>query len=144
MAGFSATIGKWAAQTEQRIDAVYARSVELLGEELSRTRPEGGRVPFQIGNLSRSLLADKSAMPTIKGGPFTGNNVGLIAASLKASEFVYLGYQAAYARRQNFGYIGTDALGRTYNQQGAHFVEGAAAEWPNIVRQAVSEIRGQS
>lgn len=126
---FSKAIGDWASQSLERTNAVYARSVELLGEEMSRTIAEGGRVPIDTGNLANSLLADKSAMPSQSDGPFTGSNIGLIAATLKASDFVYIGYQAHYAIYQN-------------NNAGHHFVEGAAAEWYNLVDQAVREVRG--
>lgn len=142
MAGkFEAAIGKWAQQTEQRIDAVYGRSIELLGEELAKTRPEGGRVPFMTGNLSRSLLASKSGMPRTAEGPFGGGNIGLVAATIKAHETLYIGYQANYARRRNYGFVGRDSLGRLYNEQGAYFVEGAIAEWQKIVKKAVRDIR---
>lgn len=139
---FAALIDDWTKKTEERIDAVYARSVELLGAQMSQTIPEGGLVPIDTGNLANSLLADKSSMPSQAEGPFTGSNVGLVAATLKASEFVYIGYQAKYAARMNFGFVGADKLGRVYNQEGHHFVETAVAEWPNLVTQAITEVRG--
>lgn len=126
---FAALIDDWTKKTEERIDAVYARSVELLGAQMSQTIPEGGLVPIDTGNLANSLLADKSSMPRQSEGPFTASNVGLVAATLKASEFVYIGYQAKYAIYQN-------------NNAGHHFVEAAAVEWPNLVAHAVEEVRG--
>ena len=138
---FSQAVDEWTSQTQERMDAVYARSVELLGEEMAKSRNEGGRVPFLTGNLTRSLLASKTGMPNVSDGPFGGSNVGLVAATLKAKETVWLGYQANYAFRQNFGYVGSDALGRVYNQQGAHFVSYAVASWPNIVAKAIKEVR---
>lgn len=139
---FSQAVDDWASQTEERLDAVYARSVELLGEEMAKSRNEGGRVPFLTGNLTRSLLASKTGMPNVSDGPFAGSNVGLVAATLKAKETVWLGYQANYAARQNYGYVGSDSLGRVYNQQGAHFVDHAVANWPTIVTKAIKEVRG--
>lgn len=139
---FSQAVDEWASQTEERLDAVYARSVELLGEEMAKSRNEGGRVPFLTGNLTRSLLASKSGMPNVADGPYTGSNIGLIAATLKADETVYIGYQAKYAARQNYGYVGSDSLGRVYNQQGAYFVDHAVANWPSIVNKAIKEVRG--
>ena len=141
MASFTESIDAWVAQTKERLDAVHGRSVELLGEELAKTKPEGGRVPFMTGNLARSLLASKSGMPNTTDGPYAGSNIGLIAATLKADETVYIGYQAKYAARQEFGFVGNDALGRTYNQSGNHFVEGAIAEWPAIVKRAVESVK---
>jgi len=144
MASFTESIDAWVTETKERINAAHGRSVELLGEELAKTKPEGGRVPFLTGNLARSLLASKSGMPNVADGPYAGSNIGLIAATLKADETVYIGYQAIYAARMNFGYVGADRLGRVYNQQGNYFIEGAVAEWPNIVKTAVSEIKGKT
>lgn len=139
---FSQAVEDWVSQTEERMDAVYARSVELLGEEMAKTRNEGGRVPFLTGNLARSLLASKSGMPNTTDGPFGGSNVGLVAATLNAKETVWLGYQANYAARQNYGYVGSDSLGRVYNQQGAYFVDHAVANWSLIVNKAIKEVKG--
>lgn len=139
---FAATIGKWASKSEERITAVRRRSVELLGDEMTRTKPQGGRVPFLMGNLMRSVLADTKAMPKVADGPFPGSNVGLVAATLRNDQPLWIGYQSKYARRMNFGFVGADSLGRVYNQQGNHFVEGAIAEWPQIVARAVAEVKG--
>ncbi len=141
MASFTETIDAWVSQTQERIDAVHARSFELLGEELAKTKGEGGRLPFLTGNLARSLLASKSGMPNTTDGPYAGSNIGLVAATLKADETVFVGYQAKYSFRQNYGYVGADKAGRVYNQQGHYFVESAVAQWPKIVAQAVSEIK---
>lgn len=144
MASFTESIDAWVAETKERLDAVHGRSVELLGEQLAKTKPEGGRVPFMTGNLARSLLASKSGMPNVADGPYAGSNIGLVAATLKADETVWISYQARYAARQNFGYVGADKLGRVYNQQGNYFIEGAVAEWPNIVKNAVTDIKGSA
>ena len=141
MASFTESIDAWVAETKERLNAVHGRSVELLGEELAKTKPEGGKVPFLTGNLARSLLASKSGMPNTTDGPYAGSNIGLIAATLKADETVFIGYQAKYSFRQNYGYVGEDRLGRIYNQQGNYFVENAVAQWPIIVSKAVSDIK---
>lgn len=138
---FSATIGKWASKSEERITAVRRRSIEMLGEEMTRTKPEGGRVPVDTSNLSKSVLADKNAMPKTAEGPFAGSNVGAVVATLANDQPLWIGYQAKYARRRNYGFVGADSLGRVYNESGDYFVEGAIAEWPQIVARAVAELR---
>lgn len=141
---FSDLVNEWAEMVGDSIDAVHARSVEMLAEEMVRTKGNGGRLPFQTGNLARSIAASTSGMPDTANGPFTDSNVGLVTASLGASQDVWLGFQANYARRMNYGFVGTDAKGRTYNQEGNHFVEGAVAEWPSIVIRAIEEVRDGS
>jgi hypothetical protein len=140
MGSFSDQLTAWAKATEKRTEAVYRRSVELLAEEMTRTKPNGGRVPIDTGNLYRSLLASKQAMPRTAAGPFPGFDIGAITASLKMSEPVFIGYQAVYSRVANYGFVGADKLGRVHNREGNYFVEGAIAQWPQIVAQAAKEV----
>lgn len=141
---FSATVSAWARKTPQRITAVRRRAIEMLGEEMARTKPEGGRVPVDTGNLSRSLLASTTGMPKTAKGPFSGSNIGIITATLRADQPLWIGYQAEYARRREFGFVGADSLGRVYNEQGSHFVQGAIDSWRQIVASAAEEIKTSS
>jgi hypothetical protein len=140
MGAFSDQLTAWAKATEKRTEAVYRRSVELLAEEMTRTKANGGRVPLDTGNLYRSLLASKQAMPRTAAGPFPGFDIGAITASLKMSEPVFIGWTANYSRRRNYGFVGADKLGRVYNESGDYFLEGAIAQWPQIVAQAAKEV----
>lgn len=140
MGAFSDQLTAWAKATEKRTEAVYRRSVELLAEEMTRTKANGGRVPVDTGNLYRSLLASKQAMPRMAAGTFPGFDIGAITASLKMSEPVFIGWTANYSRRRNYGFVGADKLGRVYNESGDYFLEGAIAQWPQIVAQAAKEV----
>ena len=141
MASFSEAVGSWASATERRLSAVHKKAIEKLAMEMTRTRAEGGNVPVDTGNLYRSLLASTTAMPKTAEGPFPGSNVASVIATLRLNDTIWLGYQAKYAKRQNFGFVGADALGLVYNQPGNHFVERAIAMWPQIVREAVEEVK---
>ena len=143
MGSFSEKVDQWVKETEQRMTAVWRQSIDDLADHMNTTRDNGGRLPKLTGNLMRSLLASTSAMPST-GGPdakYSGQDVGLVTAGLRLDQTVWLGYQAIYARRLNYGFVGQDSLGRNYNQAGAHFVEGAIAEWPSIVASAVAKIK---
>ena len=141
---FSDQVQKWTKGANANIEATYRRAVTLLGEQMATTIPKGGNVPFQDGHLARSLLASTKAMPKMSTAarPPAGGNVGAVALTLKPTMKVWLGYQAAYARRQNYGFVGQDSLGRTYNQAGHYFVEAAIQDWPSIVEQAAKEVTG--
>lgn len=141
---FAKAVGEWGSQAMERLTAIHRRSVVLLGEEMTTTKPQGGRVPFDTGNLARSLLASTQAMPKTSEGPFSGSNVGLVAATLQPDEAAWLGYQSRYAKRRNYGFVGADSLGRIYNENGDYFVEGAIAKWPQIVAQAAREVKSNS
>lgn len=112
--------------------------------EMTKTLPNGGNVPVKTGNLARSLKAQTGSMPAVKDGPITGRDIGPVLLGLELGDKVYLGYQANYAMRQNYGFVGEDSLGRNYNQSGFGFVEKAAAKWPQIVKAVVVDLRARS
>ena len=132
----------WVRETKERIQAVHRGSVQALAAEMTQTIPNGGRVPVKTGNLARSLLASTSGMPTTGPGPFTGGDVGPVLLTLEPGDTVWLGWQARYAYRMNYGFVGEDSLGRNYNQSGFGFAEAAAANWSQIVDRVTIEIRG--
>lgn len=138
---FAATVSEWAKQTPQRLEAVRNRAIDLLAVEMTTTIPNGGRVPVDTGNLARSLLASTQGMPKTSETRTSGSDVGLVTLNLRIDQPIWLGFQSSYARRQNYGFVGADALGRVYNQAGNYFVEGAIAEWPNLVAKAARELQ---
>lgn len=136
---------KWAQQAQARIDAVRRGSAQELAKEMSTTIPNGGRVPVKTGNLARSLLGQVGAMPSVSDSKeFSGQDIGPVLLNWQPGETLYLGYQAKYARRQNYGFVGTDSLGRTYNQSGFGFVEAAAAKWPTIVERMTASVANRT
>ncbi|WP_425070646.1 hypothetical protein [Sagittula sp. S175] len=47
------------------------------------------------------------------------------------------GFSAPHGPRKNYGFSGTDAAGRTYNEPGWHFREQAVSNWPgNVAKNA--------
>jgi len=135
---------QWAREVPARLLAVKRGAIEGLARDLTQTKPRGGRVPIKHGNLYRSLLMSTTGMPTIaaSGTEFKSEpvfNMGEVQLGRK----VWLGYQAAHAARQNYGFVGTDSLGRTYNQSGSGFLEAAIANWPAIVRAEAEYVRNK-
>lgn len=141
---FAGSIRKFGDGVLRKSEAVYRLSVENLAEDMRTSKPQGGNVPYATGNLTRSLRASTSGMPEMgrDGEQFTGQDVGIVTATLKANTPVWLGYQARYARRLNYGMVGPDKLGRVYDQAGSYFVEKAIANWQQSVNKAVLEIKG--
>ena len=140
---FAAGVLEWTRQTERRMLMVFKRAVELLAEELTSGRHNGGRVPWVTGNMARSLAAEiNGIVQTAEGAP--AGNAGAKIALLTMGDVIMLGYQAVYAFRVNSGFVGEDSLGRNYNQEGAHFVEYAASQWPVMVELAAGEIKARA
>lgn len=139
--GFAAQVNAWALASEARMLAVFKRAAELLADELQRGRHNGGAVPYDLGNMVRSLNAVRNGNVMVSDAetPPAGDP-GAQIAMLELGDVIHLGYQAIYAYRQNYGFAGKDSLGRSYNQAGAHFVEKAAALWPELVMRAATEL----
>jgi len=135
----------WADEQQDNILAVFQRAIVLLGRELIRTKADGGNLPKVTGNLARSLLAQiGGGIAVTDAKQFAGTDVGIIAATAVLGDEVMLGFQANYARRMNYGFVGADSLGRVYNQSGYHFVERAINLWPSIVDQAIRDVKNGS
>lgn len=142
MGTFKSQTSAWARETEERLLAVFRRSVELLADEMIRTVSKGGTLPHVTGNLMRSILAQIGSMPLVGNSEdrYAGSDVGLVVAQAMMEDEIFIGFQAAYAKRMNYGFVGEDSLGRNYEQAGRFFVERAVKKWPSLVRKAAKEI----
>lgn len=142
---FAAQVSEWCQQVEGAAEAVLQTAAQTVANEVRTAVAEGGRMPVKTGNLRRSLMASTSAMPTIKPEQTTFSDSGLelVIAGAELGSTVYLGFQAAYAARMNFGFVGEDSLGRVYNQTGFGFVDAVAQRWPQIVAAAEVTVRGR-
>ena len=129
---------KWAGVSTAGLTALLRNSVQDLAREASTTIPNGGRVPVKTGNLARSVVVDNKP-PRIIEGLATGD-YSLGIANIKPGDTVYIGWQARYSRRLNYGFVGADSLGRVYNSSGYGFAEAAAAKWPAIVRAQAAKL----
>lgn len=142
--GFADIIAGFADLAKDRQERIFRLAVEYLADEMNKTEANGGALPHLTGNLMRSFLAQKDALIAQGGADaqYAGRDVGIVIAGATLEDAIYLGWQAIYAHRMNFGFVGEDSLGRNYNQSGRHFVERAVAMWPALVKQAASEIAG--
>lgn len=143
MADFSAQVANWTKKTKTAQEHIFRMSVQKLADEILLPKERGGNMPVDTGNLRRSLLASTSAMPAIRTGAETfadnAGQIALVIAGASANDTLYLGFQAVYARRMEYGFIGEDSLGRNYNQAGNNFVSLAVQKWQQIVDKAVKE-----
>lgn len=131
---------RWAGISEAILTGVLRNSVQGLANEAAKTIPNGGRVPVKTGNLARSVVVDNKP-PQIIDVLATQQDFSLGVAGIKPGDTIYIGYTARYSRRLNYGFTGTDSLGRTYAQAGYGFAEATAAQWPAIVEAQASRLR---
>lgn len=142
----------WAKSGKAIVTGILRNSVQELALYAGKTIPNGGRVPVKTGNLARSVVVSLTP-PTVKEGPFDGDITSGIAA-IKPGDTIYIGWQANYSRRQNYGYVGTDAAGRYYgsaqavittgysNRAGYGFAEATASQWGRIVAEQAARVGG--
>jgi hypothetical protein len=144
---FAAQIGEWARAETERAEAVLQLSAQLVYEQIRTTYNEGGRLPIDQGDLRRSIVASATAMPAIEGGKeaFADQSQSSleILGSMELGTVSFIGVTAAHGPRMEFGFVGTDSLGRTYNQQGFGYLAAAEQSWPQTVAKAEMQIRSR-
>lgn len=142
---FAAQVSEWAKAELEREEAIFHEAAQTVANEVRTPVAEGGRMPIDTGNLRRSLMASTADMPTIREDKteFQDSGIELVIAGSQLGETIFLGFQAAYAARMNYGFVGTDSLGRIYNQTGFGFVDAVAQRWPQIVTQAEAKVRNR-
>ena len=132
----------WGDKAERIMTALLRNSVQALANEASKTIPNGGRVPIKTGNLARSLVIDNKPPMQIT-GPARQQDFALGVSKIMPGQTIYIGWTAKYSARINFGFVGDDSLGRTYNQSGYGFAEAAAAQWPRILNEQAARLRNR-
>ena len=134
---FTAQMRAFSDKTKEQMQAVLSASVQDVVEEAQRPVAQGGRMPVKTSFLRNSLVSELNGSEVGKGA----DSYTLAAAGIAPGDVARFGYTAEYALRMENGFVGEDALGRTYNQSGRHFVEGAAAQWPSIVERNVGKLK---
>ncbi|WP_313609337.1 HK97 gp10 family phage protein [Rhizobium sp.] len=126
---FAADVRAFADKTRVQMHAVLAESLQDVVEIAQTPKAKGGRMPVDTGYLRNSLVSGLNG----SFGPPSADSYLLTIAQFQIGDVIRFAWTAPYARRINSGFSGTDSLGRTYEQVGAHFIDAAAAQWPQIV-----------
>ena len=138
MGSFGSQVKAWTKKAKRKRKLIMGRSIDLLTDDML------DNTTVVTGNLRRSLMASTVMMPTFKKDvKFDAENSGAISLAILGmteGKPFYFGFQAAYAARWNYGFTGTDSLGRRYNQSGSGMVQRSAAKWVAFVKQAEREL----
>lgn len=132
-----ANLDAWARATQERMNAVVRGSAQEIARIAQTPWTKGGRLPFKDGNLLNSFQSSLNGSTALTGEL----SYVAVTASMEAGDVAEFGWTAAYAKRLEYGFTGQDSLGRTYNQQGRHFMSGAMAEWPRVVTEQVAKAK---
>lgn len=135
---FRANVTKWATQFNVDLEALARTSIMSLSEKVMLS------TPIDLGFLRGSWQPSMhDPISTDNGG--NGAAIATMSAlltGLKLGDKFWMTNNAAYALRIEFGFVGQDKLGRTYNQAGQFYVTSNMKKWPYIVRDAAQELAG--
>jgi hypothetical protein len=141
----------WVRNTQGALAAVAKASAQEMVELIRTPKSLGGRMPIDTSFLVNSLEGSTQSIPLVNPAhdgttpPITGNMAAVSAmiAGWEMGTSLHFGFTAVYALRQNYGFFGTDTLGRNYSQQGNFFVENSVMRWPQIVEANQRRLAGQ-
>ena len=144
--GFLSSVNKWTKETEERsLEAFQNGALDFYDELYDNT-------PKLTGNMANSLIVRNGGenTQTVTGPGLTPNDgtfrsgasqsIAAIMSAKLGDRLSYI-YQATYTRRQNYGFTGTDSLGRMYNQAGRFWIERVGGRYRSIMRAAASRLR---
>lgn len=133
-----AALDQWIARAREKQDLVLQA---IAQDALARVKE---LTPVRTGYLRANWTVVRGSMAT---QITTTNDESLRdAESLKVTLTLQAGDQfslinpVAYARRVEYGFVGTDSLGRHFDQKGAGMMTRTIAELPQIADRAVERI----
>lgn len=136
MAGkFGSDVKAFAAKAKLRSLAIFRESTNRVLREASIPEARGGHMPVDTSFLRNSSRAATGGMPSS-----SSEEPVLVYARMSLGDTVYTGWTAVYALRQEYGFVGEDSLGRSYNQRGKGFMRGAIQQWQQIVTKVAAEV----
>lgn len=132
--------------------AIVQSSAREMVRIVKLPKAAGGSMPVDTSFLQNSLQPSTEGIPTMRPDhtgedqpPHYANAAAIEAAisNMKLGDVLHFGFTAAYAARQNYGFVGWDSLGRYYNQTGNLFLERAVQQWPEIVAREQRRLAGR-
>ena len=111
------------------------------GNSVAKDPPRRGPTGFLRGSWFASIGSPPRGTGSAdKTGGTSLGRVSTVASGLQLGQVFYLGNTASYAARVNWGFVGTDSLGRHYNQAGRYWVEGVINDAPRIAKEVAEQI----
>lgn len=132
---FKLDMANWTKKVGLHAEALARQSIFNLCESVvSDTKVDTGNLR---GNWQPSLGAPVTNEIDAARGVI---DIGGVIQGMKIGDHFFMVNNAAYALRIEFGFVGTDSLGRKYNQKGDYNVTTNLKRWPEHVARAASEL----
>lgn len=100
--------------------------------------------PVLTGFSRASWFASINGAPQGVAGQASSYQLELIAGRLQLGDTYFAGNSANYALRLEYGFVGTDALGRTYNQPGRFIVRQVMGRASVLAEQAARTVAARN
>ena len=135
---FAADVLAFAEKAKVSVLAVVIETIRLINLEIMVLWP------VVTGFSRASWFAVINGTPA--GAPGTGNayQLELVAGRLQIGQTYVAANSAAYALRLENGFVGTDSLGRSYNQSGRFIVRGVLVRAPFFAEQAAQKVAARN
>jgi len=138
---FTVNIDAFVQKAKGRAQLFASEFVQDIGEQVIEA------TPVKTGFLRASWYASINAQDVVS-GPSSPKSGGALAASLgfvggaefKLGDMFYMNNGATYAMRVEFGFVGTDALGRKYNQAPRSFVRSTLDRAASIAEETAQRV----
>jgi hypothetical protein len=134
MADFSFDVSRWCDAQRSRADLIFRT---IATDAVNRVKE---LTPVDTGFLRSNWTALRRGDPEPVAGRAPPPEQAI--QDLHVGEVVIILNPTVYARRIEYGFVGDDALGRHYSQQGHHMVAQTMAELPAIAAAAVHRLTG--
>ncbi len=126
-------VDAWIEKARDRQDRVLRAIAE---DCLARVKE---LTPVKTGYLRANWVLMKGGSAEAIAGARAEDSVAVVL-TLKAGDAFTIANPVVYARRIEFGFVGTDARGRTYDQPGSHMMQQVITELPQISAAAAARI----
>lgn len=132
---FRFDVASWGARAKRNLAAVHLIAFQDMATEIVAAWP------VLTGFSRASWFASVNALPSGQAGSANAYaQVASVGAAFRLGDVLYFGNTAAYARRLEEGFVGTDSLGRSYNQRGRYVVRGVLARAQQIANAAAARV----
>ena len=142
MATFGAELARLADLAKADMNYVAKQSIQdvLEGAQTTQRGITQGAESFEVGKIPVGLTADLVNSLTVEGN--RGADAYVVAISgMEMGDVLTFEWTVDYAARIEFGFTGTDSLGRNYDVPGRFFVGANAAKFPQFVDARAAEVR---
>lgn len=124
---FADQVKAWADKAERNIETAVGLSTDLMLQTVIRD------TPVDTGHL-QSMWAVS----------INGEDVQFLnqtQQAFKPGDQIQVVNRTPYAMRVNYGFVGTDSLGRKYNQPPRLFMEASIGLWQSVVASAALQVK---